>query len=270
MRNVWLPAWILAVLLIATAGPAAAQPAPPALEVTGATYVEFDEASGLWQLRGSPVVVTRGPKTIRAPEMTYDGRGQVVRGTGGVTYTDGASSLTAAVVTVWLREERLLAEGQVAAVLREEQRESRLQSERLEVWTKERRAVGTGGAVLRRGEMTATGDRIEYDERTQRAVATGKSTLATPEGTVTADRIDAQLDREEVTAEGHVRLIQRDLDGAAPKAVLRRREGIAVLSGGATVRYGQNTATAQVVTVDLKTNRVVATGQAHLVVYPGR
>lgn len=250
----------------------------PPTEVTGATYVEVDESTGIWILRGSPVVVTRGAASVRAPSMTYDSRQQIVRASGGVVYADPSATLESAQVTAWLQEERLLAEGQVAGVLREGPQETHLRSQVLEAWRKERRAVATGEVQIRRGEFALSSDRVEYLEAQQRATATGRGTVTAPEGRLSADRIDAFLDREEAIADGNVEISLRPgsdpsglpIEGRSPKAVLRRPEGIAVLSGGATVRQGQNTVTALVITIDLRANRMVATGQAHLVVYSGR
>lgn len=257
--------------------PVYAAPAPP-IDLTGATYVEFDDSTGIWVLRGNPVTVTRGAATVRAMSMTYDSRQQIVRASGAVNFTDPSATLTSAQATFWLQEERLLAEGGVSGSFRESGRETHLRSRTLEVWRKDRRAVASGDAQIRRAEFTLTSGRVEYLEMQHKATATGRGTVTTPEGHLTADRIDVFLDREEGVAEGNVEISMRargdqaalPIEGRAPKATLRRSEGIAVLSGGATVRQGQSTAAAQEITLDLRRNRVVATGQAHLELYPER
>lgn len=267
---------VLTIMLLA-APTAAAQPSPP-IDVTGATYAEFDESAGLWVLRGNPVVVTRGTTSVRAPSITYDARQQIVRGTGGVTFTDPSATIESAQATAWLQEERLLAEGQVQATFREGGQETHLRGSIFEAWRKERRAIATGNVQIRRGEFTLSSNRVEYLETQQKALAMGRSTITAPEGHVTADRIEAFLDREEAEASGSVEISLRPrsdpsgtpIEGQAPKAVLQRRDRIAILSGGATVRQGQNTATALEITIDLRNNKVVASGQAHVVVYPGR
>lgn len=276
-----LPSSLLTIILtIALLGQAQAQPVrtpSPPTDVTGATYVEFEESTGIWVLRGNPVVVTRGTASVRAASIVYDSRRQIVRATGGVAYADASAALDAARATVWLQEERVLAEGEVRGVLRESGVETRLASDTLEAWRKERRAVATGNVQIRRGAFALAGSAVEYLETHQKVTALGRSTVTAPEGRVTADRIEAFLDREEATASGNVEIALRPtapsdppIEGQASKAVLRRGDGIAILSGGATIRQGQNTATAMEITIDLRTNRVVASGQAHLVVYPGR
>jgi lipopolysaccharide export system protein LptA len=270
----------LIIIILLTASPVFAQatrqvPSPP-IDVTGATFVEFDDSTGIWMLRGSPVAVTRGATTVRAPAMAYDSRQQIVRATGGVTYADPAATFSSAQATVWLQEERLLAEGDVSGMLREGAQETHLRSNRAEAWRKDRRALATGDVQVRRGEFTLTSSRVEYLEMQHKATATGRSTVTAPEGRLSGDRMEVLLDREEGVAEGNVEVLVRPqgdpagfpIEGRAPKAVLRRSDGMAILSGGATVRQGQNTATAQEITVDLRRNRVVATGQAHLVLYP--
>jgi lipopolysaccharide export system protein LptA len=72
----------------------AAVPAPPArgasvpqsqVEITGATLVEFDDASGVWVLRGQPVVITRGPIVVRADLVRYDTKQQLVSASSSVS-----------------------------------------------------------------------------------------------------------------------------------------------------------------------------------------
>lgn len=266
-----LAALILMMTLLASAN---AAPSPPT-DVTGATFVEFNDATGIWLLRGNPVAVTRGTTTIRAAVIEYDSRQQVVRASGGVTYADPSGTFTSLRAAAWLQEERLLAEGEVSGVLREGTQETHLRSHSLEAWRKDRRALAIGDVQVRRGEVTITGPRLEFLEATHRAIATGRSAVAAPEGRLSADRIEAFLDREEGFAEGNVEILVhpkdstgQPIEGRAPKAVLRRAERIAILSGGASVRQGQNTATAQEITVDIGRNRIVATGQVHMVLYP--
>lgn len=229
------------ILILAVAASGAAQEKAATIEVTGAAYTEFDEASGIWQMRGNPVTVSRGTLTVRAPAITYDSKRQIVRATGGAVYTDEKATLSANEITLWVQEDRAVAEGQVTAVLVEGRQETRLRSSRVEFWSKEKRALATGNAVV-----------------------------TSPEGTLAADRLEVYSDREEVIAEGHAVFLHEDIEGRAPKAVLQRREKIAVLSGGATVRQGRNEISAATVTVDLQQKRVTASGEAHVVVYSNR
>ena len=236
-------AGLLGLLLVLCAPVVAAQPqgTPGALEVDGATYAELDEGTGLLTLRGAPVVVRRGERRLRAPSIIYDTRQHILRATGGVAFADQTLSLDAAEVTVWIDDDRLVAAGGVGAVQGQGADALRLRAGRLEVFGRERRAVATGSV-----EVTA--------EAT----------------TLTGDRVDASLARDELSAEGNGRIVRGDIEGRAPRVLLRRREGIAVLSGGATVRQGVNEARAETITVDLRRRRVTASGRAMLVLRPSR
>lgn len=247
--------------------PAAAQ--RPPIEISGATYSEFDESSGIWLMRGDPVVATRGAITVRAPVLRYDSRQQSVHATGGAAYTDETVSVRAAQVTLWVQDERAVAEGDVAAVLRRDESQQ-LRCARLELWSTDRRAVATGSVRLAQRDGTLSGERLEYDDREQRAIITGNPKATTSDGTLTANRIEARLASQEIVADGNAALTQGELEGRAPKVVLRQRDGVAVLSGGATLRQGRNETTAQTITVDLRRRRVEASGQAHIVVFTGR
>ena len=110
--------FLIIVLTMTLLAPAYAAPAPPT-NVTGATYVEFDDSTGIWLLRGNPVAVTRGTMTVRATSMTYDSRQQIVRASGAVNFSDPSATLSSAQATFWLQEERLLAEGSVSGTFRE-------------------------------------------------------------------------------------------------------------------------------------------------------
>lgn len=236
-------AGLLAVLLALCTPAVSAQPqgTPGALEVEGATYAELDEGTGLLTLRGQSVVVRRGERRMRAPSIIYDTKQHVLRASGGVAFADQMLSLEAPEVTVWIDDDRLVAAGGVAAVQGKGADAIRVRAGRLEVFGRERRAVATGSVEV----------------ITETAVLTG-------------DRVDASLARDELSAEGNGRIVQADIEGRAPRVLLRRGDGIAVLSGGATVRQGVNEARAETITVDLRHRRVTASGRAMLVLHPSR
>jgi len=217
---------------------AAAQPAPP-VELSGATFADLDEATGVWTLRGAPVTVRRGPVTIQAPLLTYDRRAQIVRAAGGVRYTDAALVIEAPQITAWLAEDRLVAEAGVTAEQRIEQ--LRLTAGRLEAFNRERRLLATGDPVL-----------------------------VAPEGRLAADRIEVFAARGDVVAEGNGRFAFEQIEGRAPHITVRQQPPTAVLSGGAVVRQGPNELQAATVTVDLQRRRMTAQGSAVVTVHPGR
>lgn len=231
---------LLLCLIVLSAPPAIlAQAPPPGVEVTGATFAELDEGTGLWTLRGAPVSVRRGAVVVRGPSIVYETKAQTVRATGHVEYEDAALTLTADEIVVFLQDERLVAAGRVVADQRADQ--LRLQASRLEVFGKERRMVATGGPVV-----------------------------TSREGTIEGERIDADGARDELTATGMARITYEDIDGRASRLLLRRREGLVILSGGAIVRQGRNEARGETVTVDLRRRRFTAEGGASLSVQTDR
>jgi len=227
----------LAAYLTPAAG--AGAPSAPAVEVSGATFADVDEASGLWTLRGAPVTVRRGAVAIQAPALTYDRTAQVVRAVDGARYADEVVSVEAPRITVWLREERLLAEGGVSAEQRGGQR--RLTAGRLEAFGGERRLVATEDPVL-----------------------------VAPEGRLAAERIEVVLERGEAIAEGDGRFVYDQIEGRASRITVREHPPTAVLTGGAVVRQGPHEVRAATVTVELQRRRVSAQGSARITLYPGR
>lgn len=236
---------LLTILLCAAGAPANAQPSSPPqglpIEVTGATYAELNDATGIWQLRGNPVLVRRGAMTLRAPAVTYDTRQQTVRAAGGVSYADETLTLEAPEVTMWIQDERLLAVGSVVAEQSAASDRIRLTAARLEAYGKERRLLATGAVEV-----------------------------SSADGTLAGERMEAFAEREELVAEGNARIAREDIEGRAPRIVLRRRDGIAVLTGGAMVRQRGSEVRAEIVTVDLRRRRITASGQATITVQTER
>lgn len=258
----------LIALLVWIAPAVLAQEPQIPLEVSGATRVEFDDAAGVWRMEGAPVVLVRAGATVRAPLVRFDIRAQIVSVSGGVTFADREVTLSAAAMTVWLREERALAEGGVTATVQQDGQPSRLTAARLAVFRTDGRAVASGGAVVRRGDTVLAGEVIEYEHRAGRATARQSASVEASEATLRADEIDARFREEEVSARGDVALTYRDIEGRAAHVVFRRRDDLAVLSGAAAVRLGRQTVTADTVRVELRARRVTAMGSAHLVAYP--
>ncbi len=266
----WVEAISVVVLAVLVPLPARGGQQSPALVVTGASYFEVDDRSGLWELRGNPVIVTRGNRVVRAAAMTYDSRRSMLTARGAVSVEDEGARLSAASVIAFLQEDRLLAEGEVVVVVQDPPPVTDLRADRLELWAAQQQALATGAVTMKRGEVTVAGDQLTYDLRARHAVATGHPTMVVPQAIISADRIEAQVDREELTADGAVRLVADDLQGSAPRMVLQSAQHLATLSGGAIIRQRRNELRAEVVTIDLQRKQIVATGGAHLVVFPNR
>lgn len=246
---------------------APAQPPPALIEVTGATRVEFDDAAGVWELAGTPVIIARGPVILRAPAVRYDTKEQLVTAWGGVSYEDEMLAVAAASVTVWVLDERAVADGDVTAVYRGAE-QVQLSAARVELSGRPARTTASGGAVLIHQHGTVTADQIAYDDGIRQAVARGGAVAETSEGTLRADQITAFIGREEVVADGNVVITRGDLEGRSARAIMRQQTGVAELSGGAVVRWGPHVVSAAFITVDLRARRLDAGGGVHLVVYP--
>jgi lipopolysaccharide transport protein LptA len=81
----------------------------------------------------------------------------------------------------------------------------------------------------------------------------------------TVDRIQADYSREagaidRIEAEGNVRFVQEGREARAPRATFYNLEQRVVLSGGATLRQGENTVQGETLTIFLRENRSVVTG----------
>ncbi len=83
--------------------------------------------------------------------------------------------------------------------------------------------------------------------------------------TLYADRIQADYSREagaidRIEAVGNVRFVQEGREARSPRAIFHNLEQRIVLSGGATLRQGQNTVQGETLTIFLRENRSVVTG----------
>ncbi|MGH2454137.1 MAG: LptA/OstA family protein [bacterium] len=244
---------------------AAVQSAPLPVEVSGAAYAEFDARAGVWILRGAPVVITRGATRLEAAQIRYAERSGIALASGRVVVRHETITLRAAEAEGRLREQYVLARGEVALMEQRPEGEARLTAGRLEAFLRERRVSARDGPVLTHRDGTLRGSSLTYEWETQTAVA-GAAEVTLPEGRMSAERITAAFAAESLEAVGMVRLSSQDLTATAPRARIDRRTGIAHLSGGVLVRRGPDTLSAETVTADLRTRRVVATGAARLVI----
>lgn len=171
--------------------------APP-IDVTGASYAELDEAAGIWTLRGAPVTVRRGSAVIEAAALTYETRPQIVRASGGVSYRDGALSVTAPRLTAYLGEGRLLAEEGAVAT----SPEGTLQAQRLEAFADREEIVADGGARLRREDLDGRARRLVLLRRDGTATLTGEAVVRRGGSEIRAPTITIDLRRRRITATG--------------------------------------------------------------------
>jgi len=259
----------LFIAVFSASGPAGAQ-APPAgpIQITGATLLEYDEATGKWRLEGAPVTVTRGQSVVRAARAQFDERARIVTAEGGVEMTQPGLALRADAAELWLADERIRARGNVRLTSTREGQAATLIAPEVEGLLLTRRFVASGGVSITRGEVTVTGRRVEYDDGEQVAVVTGEPEVRYRDGVVTADVVTAWLGREHVRGEGAVRLRRADLTGSARRVDVRLREQLATLSGGARVERGADRLDAEEIEVELDRSRATARGNPRLTITP--
>jgi lipopolysaccharide export system protein LptA len=258
---------VCAFLVASPAGAAPALHPQPQVEVTGATLVEFDDATGVWVLRGQPVVIRRDPIVVRADLVRYDTKQQLVSASSGVSYRDNVVEVFAGTVAVWILRQQAIAEGDVNAVYHGPE-QVRLAAARVELSGRPGEATASGKAVLTHRRGTLTAEQITYDDTVGQAIADGGATAETDDGTLRADRVVASLPRQELVADGNVLITGRDLEGRAARAELNQQAGSFDLSGDAMVRMTTRVFRANRIAVDVRARRVTASGGVHVIAQP--
>ena len=126
--------------------------------------------------------------------------------------------------------------------------------------------------------IDVTADRVSADS--ERNTVTFEGNVVARQGDVTlhADRIQADYSSEaraidRIEAEGNVRFVQEGREARSARATFHNLEQRVVLSGGATLRQGQNTVQGETLTIFLRENRSVVTGgkdggRVHAVINP--
>jgi lipopolysaccharide export system protein LptA len=134
--------------------------------------------------------------------------------------------------------------------------------------------AGGAGAQERSGEsardtgsrpIDVAADRLSADNVRNTVTFEGSVVARQADVTLYADRIQADYSREagaidRIEAEGNVRFVQEGREARAPRATFYNLEQRVVLSGGATLRQGENTVQGETLTIFLRENRSVVTG----------
>ncbi|MBI3998375.1 MAG: hypothetical protein HY355_05025 [Armatimonadetes bacterium] len=259
--------WLL--LAIALSPPAAWAQVPTArdgIEITGATYLELDDAAGVVRAEGAPVVVTRGETVVRAPRFRYDQRTRLVVAEGGVEVTDPGLELRAEVAEFRLADEWLRARGNVRLQSLRDDPTTTLQAPEAEGSLVTRRFAATGGVLLARGESQASGSRLDYDAAARVAVLTGTPQVRVKDAIMTADVVTMLLAQETVRGEGSARVRRGDLLATARRVNILVREGLAILTGSARAERGRDVIQAEHIEVALDGSKITARGSSRLVV----
>jgi lipopolysaccharide export system protein LptA len=113
--------------------------------------------------------------------------------------------------------------------------------------------------------IEVSADRLNADNARDSVTFEGNVVARQGDVTMYADRLFAEYDRrtnaiERIEAEGNVRFVQGDREARSPRATFYNLEQRAVLSGGATLRQGENTLQGDSITIFLRENRAVVTG----------
>ena len=113
--------------------------------------------------------------------------------------------------------------------------------------------------------IDVTADRLSADSVRNTVTFEGNVVARQADVTLYADRIQAGYSRESgsidrIEAEGNVRFLQEGREARSARATFHNLEQRIVLSGGATLRQGQNTVQGETLTIFLRENRSVVTG----------
>jgi lipopolysaccharide export system protein LptA len=113
--------------------------------------------------------------------------------------------------------------------------------------------------------IEVTADRLSADNARNSVTFEGSVVARQGDVTMYANRLYAEYDRrtnsiERIEAEGDVRFVQEEREARSPRATFYNLEQRVVLSGGATLRQGDNTLQGDAITIYLRENRAVATG----------
>lgn len=280
--------WATAAMLAAAAGwvaasPVAAQPPAqgagpggrPSIEVTGATHIEYDDASQQWVFRGARVAVVRGTTRLEAPEILYAERAREATLPRGGTVATPTLEVTADRLAMQLQTRHVTAEGSVSGRFTDQGESqdtwSTLTADRVVVDDRQdlKQIVASGQVVIVRGDRRLSGDQIVYNHLHRQGTVDGHAELRRGSSLLRAHHIFADLKARQARADDDVQLEHDDLRGSADHATYSEPEQTAVLQGNVVIQRGRDALTAERVTVLLDRHTVVADGHAQLVAYPG-
>jgi lipopolysaccharide assembly outer membrane protein LptD (OstA) len=241
------------------------------IDVTGATFAEFDDTTGIARMEGSPLVITRGRTVIRAARARLDRRANVLTAEGAVEAVEEGVTIRADAVEYGLGDETLRATGAVRMTRAGQggappEPPTTLTAPEVSGSLRTRRFVATGGVTIARGEWTVRGRRVDYDDEAKTAVVSGDPEMRFADGVMNADTMTMRVDAETIRAEGAVRLRRGDMSGQARRADVSFKTQLAVFTGEARVDRGGSRLTADVIEATLDGRRVTARGASRVVI----
>jgi lipopolysaccharide assembly outer membrane protein LptD (OstA) len=241
------------------------------IDVTGATFAEFDDTTGIARMEGAPLVITRGRTVIRAARARFDRRANVLTAEGAVEAAEEGLTIRADAVEYRLGDETIRAAGAVRMTRAGQggatpEPPTTLAAPEVSGSLRTRRFVATGGVTIARGEWTVRGRRVDYDDEGKTAVVNGDPEVRFADGVMTADTLTMALDAETMRAEGAVQLRRGDMTGRARRADISLKSQLAVFTGEARVDRGGSRLTADVIEATLDGERVTARGASQIVI----
>jgi lipopolysaccharide export system protein LptA len=113
--------------------------------------------------------------------------------------------------------------------------------------------------------IEVTADRVSADSVRNSVTFEGSVVARQADVTLYADRVQAEYSRDaeaidRIEAIGNVRVVQEGREARSARATFHNLEQRIVLSGGATLRQGENTLQGETLTIFLRENRSVVTG----------
>ena len=224
---------------------------------------EIAEASG-------GVVLVQKDATMRAPQMRFDLRGEVTTASGGVEASHGGTNMTAASMRHEARTGEVAAEGGVTlaqpgsrvtggrmqanlVTMRADVREDAtlirqditVTAPRIVFRWDVNEAEAERGVVVRQIGRTAWADRMTYSEPADRAVLTGRVVVEQPSGEglvrLTCNRMVMTLRDKDITAEGQVRVVQKDRWATGDRGTYTDATRILVVIGNVRMQEADGT-----------------------------
>ncbi len=269
----------------ALAAPAAGprSPAPPPIDVSGASTIEYEDATQEWVFRGAQVVIVRGTVRIEAPEIRYHAGARHIEVLGGGTISTPTFEVGADRIVAMLPTRHVMALGSVRGRFLSEaaaQGDAAAQGEaspggdaaqdRWATFSAETveaddrpdagQIVATGQVAVLRGNQQLRADRIVYDRMTRQGTADGHAVLAQGADRLQADHLVADLDRGEAEARDHVMLEGADMRGVADHATLSQRAQTIALDGHVILYRGRARLEAERATILVAEHTTIAEG----------
>ena len=273
----------LAVAPPPAAGGGTQIPAP--VQVSGASRIEYDDASQEWLLTGQHVVAVRDTMRLEAPEIRYNGRTRQFNMPQRGTLSAPTFEITADRIVANLLARHATAEGNITGRFRLFAPPVHASETAAPPWTTfqadqieaddrpdARQIVAIGDVIVVRTGLLLRqelrGDRVVLNRTAQQGTVDGHADLVFGATRLRADHIFVDQGRREAEATGHVLLDREDMHGSADRGTYSDSAQTAVLFDHVVITRGRDTLTADRVTVHLDQHTAIAEGNPQVVVYP--